>query len=1685
PEAEKPTLYAGINSFGYGGTNAHVLLESAPSVPVRSAADAKAGPQLIPFSATNERALRDLAGKMAFQLGQPLPGTLSDLAYSAAFRRSHLAHRGAALAENLGQLREQLIAVSTGQPHDAVVTGAPAHDAASGLVFVYTGMGPQWWAMGQELIRGEPVVAAAIDEIDAVFQPLAGWSLREAMLADEATSRMEHTDLAQPANFALQAALTRLWESHGIRPAAVVGHSVGEVAAAYAAGVYTLEEAVRVSYHRSRLQQTMAGRGAMLAAGLAEPEAEKLLAAFPGVSLAAVNSFSAVTLSGDAEELRAIAADLEQRGIFHKFLRVEVAYHSPQMDPLREELLSVLADLAPRPARLPLYSTAFGAIVPHHEWTAEYWWRNVRQPVRFAAAMQAAMAEGFAMFLEVGPHPVLGNSIKECAAHLERRVVCFTSLRRKEPEKARMLLTLGELYCAGCDPDWTALAPTSGRLLPAPQYPWQRETHWVESERSKMERLGLPGPVYLNRTVSGPNPCWEVEINRNYFPFLFDHGVQDQTVFAGMGYIEAALALSRKIHGTEAVVLENVSFERVLIVDPAKLQYLLTEHDADGGRFVVSSRTEGDDDGAQRHCRGRMFPQSAPQPGTLDLAALRERLTEEVRGDAFYERLRRRQLHYGPAFRTAKQLLRDGDSFLLTIDTSAVAGEDLHPLHPSIFDAALQAVIYCASGEQLFVPFGFERFQYFARPVSDACHAFGRIISQTATRIVSDVWLADANGAVIARACGLALQIVELAGAPEQEELFYAWRWEPVPHGGEGAVDGKDFLVLADAEDSDLALARALAGRLPGSALEIREIAAPRGLGRPEMERLLRAHGRRRIVVLWGSGPAASGVDAALGLSEKAVGLLQAVGAADAAGGVDVTFVTRGAVPAAAGEGVPNLRASALGAIGLTALNEFEGLVCRTVDLDSAGSADLVLAELGAGGSGDIAWRGGERMERVLRVRKEEKSPPVLIRVPVDDALELQPVAKGGLDALQLVRGERTVPGPGEIEIRIHRAALGTRDLLKIRGEIHPVALENALGGPEPGLECTGIVSRCGPGSRFSPGDRVAALVPRALRTYATVSETLAVPLPEQWGMDAAAIPAAGLAAWVGLLDLARLQPGDRVFLPDAADGPGLAAVDVALRAGAEVFATAASEEHRQALRARGVAHVFSSEGLDCRERIRDATDGEGVDVIFGAESGLARLASLGLLRSGGRCIATGKNDIAEDRDLPLRVFNRNAMFAALDVARLAFESPARVRDHLGKMFAQFAEGDLPPPATRTFPADQIREAFAALAAGPAPETVLIDFATGDAGVPETPEDGPLIKKDGSYIVTGGTSGFGLATARWLATQGAGKVFLVSRSGRRAPGLQDTTRFLTAQGAEAEVLSVDVTDAAAVRSLVEQAGRAPFALRGIVHGAMVLGDAMMQDLDEEKFRRVFLPKVSGAWHLADAVADRGGLDFLVFYSSVSALVGNRGQANYVAANSLLDGLAHELRHRGVPALSVNWGALGESGVVSRDEHLSGVLAALGITGLQNQQALGALETSLRAQEPQRGIFLVDWEKWHAAHPKLREDPRFRALRSRTAKDGNDAASQIRQSLADATREQRISALENSLQEVLANTLKMPKDAVPVNRRINEMGVDSLMVLELGLGIRERIGISFSAMEFLKGPNLRQLAVLAEGRLWKN
>ena len=505
---------AAVNSFGYGGTNAHAILEApdfSGTVPM-SETDVAPGSEalLFPISARYEDALASAVESFLEQLPELTAShSIADICANAARRRSHHAHRLLVRCSDADDLANKLRTYIEEGQAEGVVAGRADAPATDRPVFVYTGMGPQWWGMGRDLMAQEPVFREAVEECDKIFTKIAGWSIAEEMARDEAESRVKETQIAQPANFVVQYALTKLLAARGIEPAAIVGHSVGEVTSACIAGVLSLADAISVSFHRSRIQKKAAGQGTMLAVGLPEAQARELIAEHGElVSIAAINSPNSVTLAGQTDIVETLAADLEAQEVFNRILDVEVPYHSHYMEALKPEVRECLSHLAPRRPRVPLFSTVTGADVQEVTYDAEYWCDNIREPVYFAKAMGALIDAGHSIFLEVGPHPVLSTSIKECVATTDKPGLSAGTLRRGKPEGETFWQGISNLYCAGLDLNWDKLLPAAETYVPLPLYPFQRQSLWFESKASHKGRMGSKGGASPAGGASGHcGPC--------------------------------------------------------------------------------------------------------------------------------------------------------------------------------------------------------------------------------------------------------------------------------------------------------------------------------------------------------------------------------------------------------------------------------------------------------------------------------------------------------------------------------------------------------------------------------------------------------------------------------------------------------------------------------------------------------------------------------------------------------------------------------------------------------------------------------------------------------------------------------------------------------------------------------------------------------------------------------------------------------------------------------------------------------------------------------------------------------------------------------------------------------------------------------------------------------------------------
>lgn len=805
PENGNGQRLAGVNSFGFGGTNAHVVLEGIdldedilPS-PDESPTEGKA--LLLPLSARSSEALEAMVKRTSEFLSEAECNSsisLKDICSTASLRRGHHDHCLTLVADSKAGLLENLKAFLDKETRLGMSSGRLVPGKSSQLAFVFSGMGPQWWAMGRELLESEPVFKETIQRCDTLLCQYTNWSLWEELTASEEQSRINETQIAQPAIFAVQVALNSLWRSWGIEPNVIIGHSVGEVAAAHVAGALSLEDAIQVIFHRSRVQAKAAGKGKMLAVGLSSEEVASYLEGYAEkVSIAAVNSPSSVTLAGDSKALEEIAQSLEKKEIFSRFLRVEVPYHSPLMEPLKPELSLSLQAIKPQTANIPLFSTVTGERVEGPELNGCYWANNMRNSVLFATAIERLIEEGYELFLELSAHPVLATSISECLAKAGKKGTVLPSLRRKEQEQTMMLGSFGKLYTLGYSVDWKRLYQQPGHFVQLPSYPWQRESYWQESEESRLGRLGEPNQYrgsmlgqqvhpLLGSQLESASQVWHGSIDQEELTYLNDHCVQGSVVYPGAAYVEMALAAAKEIFGHESGVIEEIEFQKALLLpesDPPSVQLTL---DSELTYFDIYSKTK-DSKHWIKHVTGKLNGDGngkVQKPIALD--EIRSRCTREVTQNDCYKQFDEIGLQYGPYFQGI-ELLWSGDGEALgklKIPNGLETEIQDYQLHPTLLDSCFQvllgAVFFSQKAVGVYLPVGIDKLRFYGRPGLQFW-SYARLVEQTPNMLKADIEMLDEAGNVLVKIQGLRCQSLATARdlAPgEIDHYLYEDRWQ-------------------------------------------------------------------------------------------------------------------------------------------------------------------------------------------------------------------------------------------------------------------------------------------------------------------------------------------------------------------------------------------------------------------------------------------------------------------------------------------------------------------------------------------------------------------------------------------------------------------------------------------------------------------------------------------------------------------------------------------------------------------------------------------------------------------------------------------------------------------------------------------------------------------------------------------
>jgi acyl transferase domain-containing protein/NADPH:quinone reductase-like Zn-dependent oxidoreductase/NADP-dependent 3-hydroxy acid dehydrogenase YdfG/acyl carrier protein len=750
-------VFAGVNSFGFGGANAHVVLAAAPAVDEARNATPAGSRLPVMVSARTAGALREAAGRMAQRLEFAEPEEFYDICYTSTVRRGHHEQRIAVLAGGPGEAAEAFHSAAQGEE---LAGGATAVQGRPGKVaFAFSGNGSQWPGMGADLLRSEPVFRAAVEAVDAELQPRLGWSVVDELSCGN--PRLRLTEVAQPLLFAVQVGLVRMLdEVYGVRPDAVVGHSVGEIAAAHVSGVLDLADACLVVTERSRAQALTSGQGRMAAAGLSREEAEKELAAHQGrLELAGVNSGNDVTLAGDPAALRELGRTMAVRDIFFRELDLDYAFHSKAMDPVRHLVEGSLGRLRPRSADISFASTVTGGFLPGGQLDAEYWWRNVREPVLFADAVRNLVDDGCTAFVEIGPHTVLSTYLCRLAP---AGTVVGTG-RREKSGPATVRRAAAHLLAAGVRTG-EEYFPRPGRVVSLPAYPWQRDRHWNGSPdwwATVPQDKTVVHPI-LGRRAAVAEPSWHQSVSSVRMPWLYDHCVDGAVVMPGTAYVEAALAAGRHVLGCAAEVTD-LDILRPLVLPhddetgEVVLQTSLSEED---GVTRIASRTDTTSEW-QTHARGRVRRLLSRPPAPLDVDLLRSRLTvRRVEAQDHYTEAARRGLDYGPRFQGLTNLWV-GDGEVLATYTDPGSPEDTgYDAHPALLDTALQAaspLLAAASNDRMYLPTAIGAARVWDRlPQHGLIHVGVRELSPQYALL--DVTLSGRDGVVVAELRGCRLR---------------------------------------------------------------------------------------------------------------------------------------------------------------------------------------------------------------------------------------------------------------------------------------------------------------------------------------------------------------------------------------------------------------------------------------------------------------------------------------------------------------------------------------------------------------------------------------------------------------------------------------------------------------------------------------------------------------------------------------------------------------------------------------------------------------------------------------------------------------------------------------------------------------------------------------------------------------
>ncbi|NJP22445.1 MAG: SDR family NAD(P)-dependent oxidoreductase, partial [Hydrococcus sp. CRU_1_1] len=1423
------------------------------------------GYHVLALSARSEKALRELAQRYEAFLGVHSEVDLADICFTASTGRSHFDYRIGIVSDSVAQLRTQLKAYITGNEVTGLVSGQVLNGQRPKIAFLFTGQGSQYIGMGRELYETQPVFRAALDKCAEILQPYLDTPLLEILYPQSETSPLLRTDAiyrvstspspphlldetiyTQSALFVLEYALYELWKSWGIEPSAVMGHSVGEYVAACVAGVFSLENGLKLIAARGRLMQSLPQKGAMVAVFASQETVIDAIESYkdevaigqspaPQVAIAAINGSDNIVISGQNKAIESIVNRLELRGIQCKKLNVSHAFHSPLMEPMLAEFEPIARQITYSTPQIELISNLTGQPIDQEIATPQYWCRHVRQFVKFSESIATLDRLGYQIFIEIGAKPTLLGMGRSILENQSESKLWLPSLRPGYSDWQQLLESLAQSYVRGITIDWVGFYRDNLCYRVAlPTYPFQRQRYWLENTnilkaRSKdsprppvSPSSRLPSHPLLGQKLRSPlkNTLFESQLNSNTPAFLKEHRIFQQVIFPGTAYLEMALAAGSIVFKPPTLILENVSIQKTLILpEEDKTVQLVLNQDNSFNIYSLDSQEEED---WTLHCSGKIcVAEQNIELEQVKLEQLRSQFTNELSIKSHYQQCREKGIDYGLSFQGIVCLWnRDNESLGLIKLPEILSSQPNYQFHPALLDACFQ-VIFAALPQNLksetYLPIGLKRFSLYRRP-EQTLWSYVRLHPVNRSNLdilIADIWLFDEAGNLVAKVDGLSSKRAcreALLGVLKTSwyDWLYNVEWQlKKRHHFSKYTSSQHWLIFADQERLATKIAEIIESKQQTYSLVSAGKEYTQSLNQFQIDRNNPEHFQKlleefkshdtslhNIVYLWSLDTSE------IKLLTKAnqecssiLHLVQSLIKADFANPLRLWLVTRNAQPVN-NNNISQIAQSSLWGMGKVIAIEHPELNCVRIDLDAKSTSDaqLLFEEIDSPDTEDqIAFRDGNRyVARLVRSNLNEKlETSIPVRLEIEN--------RGTLENLQWKPTTRRQPNFGEIEIKVFATGLNFRDVLNALG-LYP-------GDPGLlGLECAGEVVAIGSaGSRsaiapdvqdFKIGDKVIAIAPGSFSQYVTVNAALAIHKPESITFEeAATIPGAFLTAYYTLHHLAKIKPGDKVLIHAAAGGVGLAAIQIAQQAKAEIFATA-SPSKWDFLQSLGVKQIMNSRTLDFADEILAITQGEGIDIVLNSLSGDFISKNLSVLNPKGRFIEIGKNGVWNSQQVAK--VKPDVSYFLVDLIEVTQQQPDLIQSMLQQLLQEFQSHTLKTLPCQVFSSDRVVDAFRHMQqAKHIGKIVLSQNPVGTHDV----SDRTAIHPDGIYLITGGLGGLGLQIAGWMVEKGAKHLVLIGRS---APSqtAQETISQLEKAGAKVNVIQADISNRDDVEKII-------------------------------------------------------------------------------------------------------------------------------------------------------------------------------------------------------------------------------------------------------------------------------------------